>query len=68
MERSYAEQSWYNIFSNDLGQKTFVNNFFVKKNIGLILRGLIRKYILKLMAEHILQKKVFNTTLKEQSF
>ena len=30
-ERSYAEQSWYNIFSNDLGQKTFVNNFFVKK-------------------------------------
>ncbi len=31
MERSYAEQSWYNIFSNDLGQKTFVNNFFVKK-------------------------------------
>lgn len=30
-ERSYAEQSWYNIFSNDLGQKTFVNNLFVKK-------------------------------------
>lgn len=30
-ERSYAEQSWYNIFSNDLGEKTFINNFFVKK-------------------------------------
>lgn len=29
--RSYAEQSWYNIFSNDLGEKTFVNNLFVKK-------------------------------------
>lgn len=30
-ERSYAEQSWYNIFANDLGEKTFINNFFVKK-------------------------------------
>lgn len=30
-ERSYAEQSWYNIFANDLGEKTFINNLFVKK-------------------------------------
>ena len=30
-KRSYAEQSWYNIFSNDIGEKTFVNNYFVKK-------------------------------------
>lgn len=30
-ERSYAEQSWYNIFANDLGEKTFVNNYFVIK-------------------------------------
>ena len=30
-ERSYAEQSWYNIFANDLGEKTFINNYFVKK-------------------------------------
>lgn len=29
--RSYAEQSWYNIFTNDLGKGTFINNFFVKK-------------------------------------
>ena len=30
-ERSYAEQSWYNIFTNDLGKGTFLNNYFVKK-------------------------------------
>lgn len=30
-ERSYAEQSWYNIFTNDLGKGTFINNYFVKK-------------------------------------
>lgn len=30
-ERSYAEQSWYNIFANDFGEKTFINNLFVKK-------------------------------------
>ena len=30
-ERSYAEQSWYNIFANDFGLETFENNFFVKK-------------------------------------
>lgn len=29
--RSYAEQSWYNIFTNDFGEGTFENNFFVKK-------------------------------------
>ena len=30
-ERSYAEQSWYNIFANDFGLESFVNNYFVKK-------------------------------------
>lgn len=27
---SYAEQSWYNIFTKDLGEGSFKNNFFVK--------------------------------------
>lgn len=66
-KRNYAEQSWYNIFSNDIREKTFVNNYFVK-NIGLILPGLIRKYILKLMEEHILQKAEFCMIRKEQNF
>lgn len=30
-ERSYAEQSWYNIFANDFGLETFANNYFVKR-------------------------------------
>lgn len=29
--RSYAEQSWYNIFAKDFGEKSFANNFNVKK-------------------------------------
>ena len=29
--RSYAEQSWYNIFTRDFGEGTFENNFHVKK-------------------------------------
>jgi very-short-patch-repair endonuclease len=29
--RSYAEQSWYNIFTKDFGEGTFENNFYVKK-------------------------------------
>ena len=30
-ERSYAEQSWYNIFTKDFGEGSFANNYFVKK-------------------------------------
>lgn len=30
-KRSYAEQSWYNIFLNELGNGLFENNYFVKE-------------------------------------
>lgn len=30
-KKSYAEQSWYNIFVNELGNGSFENNYFVKE-------------------------------------
>lgn len=28
---SYAEQSWFNIFINEFGKQTFINNYYVKE-------------------------------------